>query len=710
MRFIRGRILIFMLPESLGRLDYRCSKLVRVMFGGGLIAAQFVTAQTASPAAAAAAAQKKIALERSAALVHQVGPFLQKNCVSCHNTAMPSGNVDMQQLLATPDSLQQRVDTWMNISSMIRSGAMPPPGAPYPSKPDATATAMAIFRAVASTPRYADVPMPKLEPVKTKDWLTFSYDPQRTGWAREETTISRETAPHLHLLWKLQTDTQPDPVNQYSTLTEPIVVNDVATKDGPKKLVYVGGRDDQVYAVDAVTGTVYWKRSFPNDLPRPVPANHSCPENLNATPVVDRGKGILYFLTNDGKLRGVSLADGSDRFPATDMVPPYSRNFSLNLVDGWIVTGNTRGCANAASQVAFLNVDDPAHPVNHFFTSPGKGSGPWGRGGIISTPFGWVTQTADGAYDPLSGRWGDTVLSFTRTGILTDSFTPANEPYINGRDLDLGSSSAVVFPFDGRTLVATAGKEGVIYLLDARRLGGANHRTPLYTSPRWSNDVQLFGFNGMWSVMSTYVDSQGRRWLLAPFYGPVSKQTLGLFKKCHGTDVNGELMAFTVEGTADHPRLAPQWVSGDLDLPGVAVVADNVVLILANGDRGSTLVPRPQGRWFGAGGGRRMGPPTVPLTEVNPAEPGFEDDAKWRSDQFRPFAQGGQQPGQRYQGGRETTHAVLYALDPATGDELYSSGDAIDSWNHYGELSVSDGDVYLSTWAGKVYAFGVGQE
>lgn len=702
-----------MLNKPLGRLGPWCSTFACLVFTAAILVAPLALAQTPTLTAAAAAAQKKAATERSAALVHQVGPFLQKNCITCHNSGLPSGNVDMQQLLATPDSLQQRVDTWLDITSMIRSGAMPPPGAPrHPSKQEATATAMAIFRAVASTPRYANVPMPKLEPVKTKDWLTFGYDPQRTGWAREETTISKETAPHLHLLWKLQTDTQPNPVNQYSTLTEPIVVNNVATKDGPKKLVYVGGRDDQIYAIDAVTGHIYWKRDFPNHLPRPIPANHSCPENLNATPVVDRSKGILYFLTNDGKLRGVSLSDGSDRFPATDMVPPYSRNFSLNLVNGWIVTGTTRGCANAASQVAFLNVQDPAHPVDHFFTSPGKGSGVWGRGGVISTPFGWVAQTADGAYDPLSGRWGNTVLSFTRSGILTDSFTPPNEPYINGRDLDLGSSSAVVFPFDGRTLVATAGKEGVIYLLDARRLGGANHRTALYTSPRWSNDAELFGYNGMWSVMSTYVDAQGRRWLLAPFYGPVAKATLDLFKKHHGTDVNGELMAFTVEGTAAHPKLVPQWVSGDLDLPGVAVVADNVILILANGDRGATLVPRPQWHPFGAGGphGRRMGPPTLPITEVNPAEPGFEDDAKWRSDQLRPFADGGQHPGRRYQGGRETTHAVLYALDPATGDELYSSGSAIDSWNHYGGLSVSNGDVYLSTWAGKVYAFGVGKE
>src|SRR5262249_37330230 len=157
-----------------------------------------------------------------------------------------------------------------------------------------------------------------------------------------------------------------------------------------------------------------------------------------------------------------------------------------------------------------------------------------------------------------------------------------------------------------RTLVAVAAKEGRIYLLDAKNLGGKDHRTPLYTSPRWSNDVVQFSFNGMWSVMSTYLDAQGKRWLLAPFYGPAARETAGLFGKSHGPTVNGVLMAFTVEGTGEHPTLQPQWISADLDLPGVAVIANDVILILANGDRGSTLIsgapPRGGGRGNAAAG------------------------------------------------------------------------------------------------------------
>lgn len=657
------------------------------------------------------------ATDPSGTLARTVGPFIQKNCQACHNTGLPSGSVDLQQLLATPNSLAERHDTWEDAAYQIRSGRMPPQGAPKPSKVELDAALEAISLAVAANPRGMAPPVttPALAPA-TGDWLTFGYDPERTGWARGETKISKTSAPQLHLLWTLQTDTAPNPVNRYSTLTDPVVAANVPTRDGPKKLVFVGSHDNTIYAIDADKGTLVWKRGYPNTAKPPLAASGNCPNNMNATPVIDRQTGILYFLPNDGKLRGVSISDGEDRFPATSIVPPFSRNFSLNLVDGRIFTSTTRGCANAISEVVGIDVSGSEHQVTHFYTSTGKGAGPWGRGGIVKTPFGWLAQTADGAYDPGSGRWGSSIVGLTKDGRLTDSFTPPDQEALDARDFDLGSSSPVVFPYGDRTLVATSAKEGKIYLLDAKNLGGKDHRTALYTSPRWSNDAMLFGYNGMWSVITTYVDAEGKRWLLAPFYGPAAKDSVGLFKKAHGPTVNGQLMAFTVEGTGARPTLQPQWVSADLDLPGVAVVANGVILILANGDRGSTLIPGGgrggrggPGGPGGRGAGGRGGPPRIlPLSEVNPAEPGFERDAAWRAAQLRPFEEGGQKPGARYSGGRDTTHAVLYALDPATGDEIYSTGDAMDSWNHYGGLALSGGSIFISTWHAKVFAFGLG--
>jgi outer membrane protein assembly factor BamB len=92
----------------------------------------------------------------------------------------------------------------------------------------------------------------------------------------------------------------------------------------------------------------------------------------------------------------------------------------------------------------------------------------------------------------------------------------------------------------------------------------------------------------------------------------------------------------------------------------------------------------------------------------DPNLPGYETDTAFQTSQTRPPDQGGQQGGTRYNGGRETAHTVLYALDPETGDELYSSGNLIDSWNHYGDLTLSDGRLYVGSYDARVYAFGLG--
>jgi len=56
-----------------------------------------------------------------------------------------------------------------------------------------------------------------------------------------------------------------------------------------------------------------------------------------------------------------------------------------------------------------------------------------------------------------------------------------------------------------------------------------------------------------------------------------------------------------------------------------------------------------------------------------------------------------------------STHAVLYVLDAQTGKELWSSGDQIKSWNHWSGLSLANGRVYIATFDGVLYCFGIEQ-
>ena len=57
-----------------------------------------------------------------------------------------------------------------------------------------------------------------------------------------------------------------------------------------------------------------------------------------------------------------------------------------------------------------------------------------------------------------------------------------------------------------------------------------------------------------------------------------------------------------------------------------------------------------------------------------------------------------------------TEDDLVYALDAETGKELFNSGDTLASFTHFGGIAVSNGRVFVTTWDGYVYAFGLKNE
>src|SRR5580700_5385485 len=58
------------------------------------------------------------------------------------------------------------------------------------------------------------------------DWLTFGHDPQRTGWAFEETALTPANVSNLGLKWKSKLKNDP---YSLSALTPPVVASDIST-------------------------------------------------------------------------------------------------------------------------------------------------------------------------------------------------------------------------------------------------------------------------------------------------------------------------------------------------------------------------------------------------------------------------------------------------------------------------------------------------
>ena len=468
-----------------------------------------------------------------------------------------------------------------------------------------------------------------------------------------------------------------------STLTAPLVVEGVSTSQGAKNLLFLLGADDTVFALDADTGKVFWQKTFANPAAPVWPATWLCSNTVNDTPVVDKPNNVIFLITSDGKLRGLNLSDGADRMPPVDMVEPFARAWSLNLIDNVVYTTSGRGCGQLPAvagakpsvvpgSVSAMDVSDLAHPrLTRFYTSGTKYSGPWGRGGVTKGPNGTViTQTADGFYDPASGDFGESVLKLApKATRLLDSFTPSNWQFLNAKDLDLGSASSDVFSFQNRMLIAVAGKEGFLYLLDAADLGGRpGHSTPLYKSPQLGNDAAE-GRNpgqGAWGSITSYETPDHKRFLYVPMWGPPSKN-VPQFKSNAGDAPHGSIMAFQVVAEGEKVSLAPQWISRDMIVPDPPVVANGVLYAIQTGEQTIQSPAYVHG--------------TQDQINHNPLS------AKYRS--------------------TPVNNLILFAFDAETGEQLYSSEKIITDWVHFSEPVVALGKVFVVTHDAHVYAFGL---
>ncbi len=489
------------------------------------------------------------------------------------------------------------------------------------------------------------------------NWATFGGDPERSGWARDESVLSRDNVGHLKILWSKKLDNS---VRELTGLTAPVVLGNLFTPKGVLDIVIVGGSSDKLFALDGDTGKVLWFKEFHTEQkPRQKP-DWLCPNALNATPVIDPATKTAYVVASDGMLYAIQVVNGEEVRTPQQFVPPFSKIWSLNLVKGVLYTSVSQGCNGAKSGIYTLNLkEEDAQPA--FFESSTAGGGIWGRGGVAVDATTGVAYGAsgDGPFDPAKGKYSDTVLAVNPAGKLLDYFTPSNFEWITRKDLDMGNISPVLFNYGDQKLLVTGGKEGLLYMLDTAALGGKDHRTPMFRTPRLTNDDITFQGQGTWGALASAPDADGTPWVYAPVWGPVAANA-PKFAVSHGEAAEGSIMAFKVTGGAK-PMLSAAWISRNMSVPEPPVVANGVLYGLSTGEN---------------------------VTQVDSSGNIYKSSQR-----------------------AETKgHAVLYALDAYTGAELFSSGDAIHDWAHFSGLAVNNGHVYLITHDSTVVAFGLPAE
>lgn len=505
-------------------------------------------------------------------------------------------------------------------------------------------------------------PIAAQDAARKPNWLADGGDPQRTSWQRNETLIDPSTVKGMKLLWTLQTDNQP---RQMHNLFAPLVVSDVATAAGPREIAVLAGVSDNLYGIDAQKGTQIWKRRFDSTFQEPAGGRGYyplCPGGLTATPVISPtetpGKYKIYAVSWDGRLRQVDVATGEELAPAEPFLPANGKPYSLNLHNNVIYTTTAQGCGGNPNQ--FYSYDLATKKVGSF--NPGSG-GLWPRLGPSVGKDGAVyAGSGDGDYYPEQQVYGQAIISVklnpqTKALDLKDWYAPSNAVWLRKRDLDMNVTGPV-FDYKGKEYTVQSSKECRIWLLDTSALGGEDHRTPVYRTPLVCNEEVQFAAAGIWGALTTWEDSAGTRWILMPFWGPKHSQFKAPIE--HGEVVHGAIAAFKVEEKAGKVQLTPAWLSRNMNQADPAVVANGVV--------------------FGYGSGEDA---TQATADIGLA---FNSSANRIA---------------------RSTRAVLYALDARTGAELWSSGDQITSFNHFSSLSVANGRVYIGTYDGKLYCFGV---
>lgn len=533
------------------------------------------------------------------------------------------------------------------------------------------------------------------------DWATHSGNNQRDGWQRDETKITKETLKNLQLLWKVKVEAKQRSV--YS-LFGPLIVERAITDRGFKELAFIATTTNDLVAIDADLGTIFWTRHFDwqAELPETQQASFLCPGGLTAWPVLPpapaRGRGgrgpgeppaaplpappeaargeqsptpgapprgntpftirPIFVLSGDGYLHQININTGDEMVPAMPFLPPNGKPYSLAYHNNVIYTITGQGCGGNPNSVYSIDLSEPERTVRYWRSGSG---GLWGIAGPAIGSDGTVyAESGDGQYDPETNRYANSIVALTPRELkLKDWYTPSNAEWLWKRDLDM-NVTPVVFKYKERELIVGSGKEGRLFLLDSQSLGGPDHRTPLFRTDLISNEAIDFAGAGTWGSLASWEDAQDTRWLLAPVWGPI--HSAFKFPATNGEANAGSIAAFKVEEREGKPALAPVWVSRNLITPAPPAIVNGIVFALSTGE------------W---------------IRQANEKEGGlYQADVRVK----------------------RSTNAVLYALDAATGAELWSTGNQVTSFTHFAALTIANGRVYFTTYDNTLYCFGIPME
>ncbi len=353
--------------------------------------------------------------------------------------------------------------------------------------------------------------------------VTYHNDNARTGLNTNETVLTLANV-NSTSFGKLFTYA----VDGYVYVQPLILTNVTIPGKGAHNVVYAATEHDSVYAFDAdsnagANAVPLWKVNFlnpPGGVTTVSASDVGCgnvvPEiGITSTPVIDPETGTIYVevktkeilaeVTNYvHRLHALDVATGAEKFGGPVVIQSsvpgsgegndgagqvsfngqkHMNRMGLLLSQGVVYIGYASHCdfrpyhgwvlGYAAQSLAFSNAFN--------VTPNGQQGGIWesGDGPASDTNGNVYICSGNGTFDASTNiDFGDSFLKLSTTNGLAvaDYFTPFNQASLDASDGDLGSGGTILLPNEAGSaahphLLAGAGKEGKIYLIDRDNMG-----------------------------------------------------------------------------------------------------------------------------------------------------------------------------------------------------------------------------------------------
>src|SRR5882762_2725424 len=290
-------------------------------------------------------------------------------------------------------------------------------------------------------------------------------------------------------------------LNFDGTIVGNVYVQPLYIEGGPNgPMVIAVTESNNVYALNATTGTVIWQRNLgtPVSISQLFCGNID-PIGITGTPVVDLASRSLFLdaLINGPTIKHLIYSLNVDT-GVTNAGWPVDLNATANyngmsfvsliqeergalaLVNGIVYvsySGYVGDCQNYHGWVVGVDMNNPSNV--HAWATTAVGGGIWGHGGVASDGTNMFVVT--GNTFNTGGNWmgGEAIIRLqagpTWTGQPTDYWAPTNWFSLDNGDTDLGGVSATVVDVPGATpsqLVLALGKDSNSYLINRNNLGG----------------------------------------------------------------------------------------------------------------------------------------------------------------------------------------------------------------------------------------------